>query len=112
MNKLLIITCLSLFGNSLTSQENIKLIYNTSTDKSILELEQLTRNDKLEYKKAIIKYNELEQNGKIILSSEEYKPIKMIIDNYQNGVSLNQEEIIFAEKALKKYISITEILSK
>ena len=53
MNKLLIIICLSLFGNNLISQENIKLIYNTSTDKSILELEQLTLNDKLEYKKEL-----------------------------------------------------------
>ena len=112
MNKILIIACLCLFGNNTFSQENIKLVYNSSTEKSIEELKKLTIKNKLEYKNALSKYNEQEQKGKIILSSKEYEPIKTLIDNYQNGQSITQEEKIFAEKAMKKYISITELISK
>ena len=112
MNKFLIIICFSLFANSIISQENIKLVYTTSSEKSLIELENLTTNNKLEYKTALVKYNKLQEKGKIILSSKEYAPIKKIINNYQSGQTLNQEEKLYAEEALNKYISITELISK
>jgi len=112
MNKVLITVCLCFLGSVSFSQENIKLVYSSCTEKSLEELEKLTLNNKLKYKTAFIKYNDLKQNGKIILSSKEFAPIKKIINNYQNGIPLSQEEKIYAEEALNKYISITDIISK
>jgi hypothetical protein len=112
MNKFLIIICFGLFTNSTISQEHIKLVYTSSTEKSLEELENLTANNKLEYKSALVKYNELEGKGKVILSSNEYAPIKKIIKNYNSGQTLNQEEKLFAEEAINKYISITDIITK
>ena len=76
MNKFLIIVCFCFFGSLTFSQENIKLVYSSCSEKSLEELEKLTINNKLEYKTALIKYNDFKQKGKIILSSEEYAPIK------------------------------------
>ena len=45
MNKFLIIMCLGLFANSTISQENIKLVYTTSSQKSLTELENITANN-------------------------------------------------------------------
>jgi len=112
MNKFLIIICLGLFTNSAISQEQIKLVYTSSTEKSLEELENLTANNKLEYKSALVKYNELEGKGKVILSSNEYAPIQKIIENYNSGQTLNQEEKLYAEEAINKYISITDIITK
>jgi hypothetical protein len=112
MNKILIIIGLFLIGNASFSQNNIKLVYTNSSEKSLEELENLTKSNKLEYKSTLVKFKELEQKGKIILSTKEYAPIKELINNYKSGQNLSQEEKIYAEEAIKKYISITELISK
>ena len=74
------------------SQEKIRLVYSETTSLAIDEMRNLLNNNELEISLALDKIRQLESQGKIILSTSEYAPIKSRID-YVKPKSMNDLEI-------------------
>lgn len=79
------------FSNSF-SQEKTRLVYSETTTLDIDEMRNLLINNELEISLALDKIRQLECQGKIILSTSEYAPIKSRID-YVKPKSMNDIEI-------------------
>lgn len=117
MKKIYLIIVLAITTSAVSyAQESkqIRYVYTNSTQNSINELKELTKDNQDSYTIAYYKYQELEREGKIILSTNEYKPIKEKIENMPKNPmdEIDYEKIKFAKKAADRYVVVTELLKK
>jgi hypothetical protein len=94
-----------------SSNHSVKLVYNKSTPTSKQELNYLLKDDKIALEKAQRIFFELCNEGRVILSTREYAPIKQRIESTEaKGDNANNEEKAYAHKVKKKYILVTDLI--
>lgn len=89
-----------------------KYVYSETSSAAFLELYEKTKNTPEKFHEVITQIKSLESEGKIILSSTEYAPIKERIAQ-ANGQAQNELEIelkIYAIEASKLYVVITDLI--
>jgi hypothetical protein len=94
------------------SQNKIQYVFSETTESAIGELRILLNNDEVKISNVIEKIKQLESQGKIILSTSEYAPIKSRIDAVKE-YPIDETEIelkAYAVSAKKRYIVITDLL--
>ena len=111
----LLVAGLSLATLSFSQEQTSKftqLVYSGTTDNSLLELEKLIKGDEKMYDIAMMKLELLEMKGKVILSSEEYSPIKERIEMATEKPMDDKEiELMhYANKAKNRYVVVTELV--
>ncbi len=116
MNKILLIGAFALFNllsyHKVSAQEKVKLVYAQSSEHSMKELLLKTEGKSDKRKVALAKYRALEKEGKIILSTAEYALIKARIRK-ADKTPANSEEMelaVYAKKASKTYVPVTDLL--
>lgn len=94
------------------SQNKIQYVFSETTESAIGELRMLLNNDEVKISNVIEKIKQLESQGKIILSTSEYAPIKSRIDAVkENPIDETEIELkAYAVSAKKRYIVITDLL--
>ena len=116
---LYILACLLLTLGTVVAQKadnatnhSVRLVYSECTQNSKQELSDLLKEDKIALKEAYNKYYKFCKEGKIILSSKEYAPIKQRIETFDasNG-NQNSEASIYAKNARKKYVLVTDLIN-
>lgn len=101
--------CITSFLYSQSTQSNkIRFVYSECTEESKKELFDVLKGDKVAFKKVYTKYYDACKKGKVILSTKQYAPIKLKIDQANN----NFEDKIYVERALNKYILVTDLIKK
>jgi hypothetical protein len=117
---LYILACLLLSLGTVVAQKSdnstnrsVRLVYSECTQNSKQELRDLLKNDKVKIKEAYNKYYKFCKEGKIILSSKEYAPIKQRIETFDasNG-NQNSEASMYAKNAREKYVLATDLIEK
>ncbi len=110
MNKILLVF-LTLFLGKVYSQENVQYVHPHTTSAAIEELNQIVT-DYDERRLILIKIKELEKEGKVVISTEEYKVIKERIQSAPlSPEDDEQKELVFyAENAKKRYVSISDLI--
>lgn len=99
-------------STSLFSQQKVQYVFSETTESAIGELRFLLKNDEEKISNVILKIKDLESQGKIILSSSEYAPIKTRIESVvTTPVTETEIELkAYADAAKKRYVVITELL--
>ena len=94
------------------SQNKIQYVFSETTESAIGELRMLLNNDEAKISNVIEKIKQLESQGKVILSTSEYAPIKSRIDAAkENPIDETEIELkAYAVSAKKRYIVITDLL--
>ncbi len=94
------------------SQNKIQYVFSETTESAIGELRMLLNNDEVKISNVIEKIKQLESQGKVILSTSEYAPIKSRIDAAkENPIDETEIELkAYAVSAKKRYIVITDLL--
>jgi hypothetical protein len=101
------------FGqDSQQTNTKIKYVYSETTTNSYKEICNLLKDDTEALKKALKNYYKLIEQGKVILSTNEYAPISEKISEYKLNPSINMENKTYAQIALNKYVLVTEIINK
>tara|TARA_Y100000385_G_scaffold223609_1_gene233738 strand:- start:298 stop:663 length:366 start_codon:yes stop_codon:yes gene_type:complete len=95
------------------TNHSVRLVYSECTQNSKQELRDLLKNDKVAIKEAYNKYYRFCKEGKIILSTKEFAPIKQRIETFDssNG-NQNSEASMYAKNARKKYVLVTDLIEK
>jgi arginine utilization protein RocB len=108
-----IITALLLTG-FIYSQEsdNVRYVYKKSTEAGYNEICNLLKSDKEALKEAINKYAQLNNEGKVVLSTKEFIPIQKKITQLKNNSNLSDEEKSYLLTATEKYVLVTELIEK
>ena len=103
-----------IFGQEKQELNNtkVKYVYSQSTTNSYNEMCDLLHNNREALKIAMTKYKKSTKEGKIILSTIEYMPIANRIAKYESSNNVNYEEKIYVQKALGKYILVTDLIEK
>ncbi len=119
---------ISLFNSqNLFSQENLKkeadlnhtidnkYYYSKTTDNALIELRQIVGENKVQLDEILSEISELEKIGKIVLSSKEFEPIKIKVDEFHANQTLKGEEYSnskkYAEMVYYTYVLITDLIN-
>ena len=62
--------------------------------------------------KALTQYKKLDNQGKVILSTNEYAPISKRISQYELNTNSTNEEKAYSLNAKNKYVLVTELIEK
>ena len=102
------------FSSFAQSNDNkIRYVYSACTEEAKKELFELFKEDHDKLKESYNEYYSACKNGKVVLSSAQYAPIAIEIKKYKsNKNTSNSEGEIFAKKANKKYILVTDLINK
>jgi hypothetical protein len=88
-------------------------VYSTCTEEAKKELFDLLKENKAKLKEIYNKYYLACKSGKVVLSSDQYAPIASEIKKYKSSKNVSKSEgEIFAKKADKKYILVTDLINK
>ncbi|MDB2364033.1 hypothetical protein N9V83_03295 [Flavobacteriales bacterium] len=93
------------------AQDNVRLVYGSTTASAIDELNKLVPNYE-ERKQIILQMKKMEKEGMVFLSSEEILPIQNKINSATNNPQneFEKEEKVYATNAQRRYKCITELV--
>jgi hypothetical protein len=119
MKKLTTLVSFLMLVNMIFGQETqepnstkVKYVYSQSTVNSYNEMCDLLHNNKEALNLAMTNYKKSTNEGKIILSTIEYMPIAQRISKYESNNNVSDEEKTYVQKALGKYVLVTDLIEK
>lgn len=92
------------------NKKSIRLVYNSTTTEAMNELDRILSKNPENKELLSLRFQKADLSSKIILSSEQYAPIRKLIDLYdENPKSLEPERATYVLKAKKRYVCVTNL---